>query len=304
MKARSETDWEAVIREYLRIQRETDGKLSLAAYAAMLNVDYPRLRKQFYTRSVAAWDGERVMRNEAHPSDVAVVLERLPTESKRCHKAPLSETDIAILRDLAHDRCCSIDVLARRHWGGDIKRATQHLQMLHRRRQIEFVHRDTSVAYLSRRGARLIGAPTPRRMHPRHVGHHVATLRALEDIKERLAREGAQIVPMNVDGKMVPYMAEIHVQAQERAAQSRRGTARGESYATAPDAVIQVKGSDGSVETVAVEYVTAKYSDEQISEKSGLARHYDRVVFVADSARTAGRVNAMTNCGCEIVGSP
>lgn len=294
-KGKTRTEWEKHVREYLRLQREADGEpLSIAAYAVRLDVEYNTWRYWFY-RLTEPHRGYRVLRSHLETPQRAIDL--VPEPAGRSHAGALSERDVSVLRDLAHDRCCSVDVLARRHFGGNKRQATEHLRKLQQRRQIDLVHRDPSVAYLSRRGARQIGVPPPRRMHPRHLKHHVATLRALEDLKEK----GVRLLPIEHNGKQLPYLAEVHVQALERSGQSRQGTALGESYAAAPDAVIRVQQPNGQVETVAVEYVTCKYSDVQIREKASLNETYDRVIFVADSSSTAARVETQTGQECGVV---
>jgi hypothetical protein len=222
----------------------------------------------------------------------------VPASPER-HVVRLTERDVALLQGVAHDRAAPVDVIAMRLFGGDISATEKRLHQLQRAQLVAIQANLGGVVTLTPRGARSCGVETPRRFHPRHLAHHLCTLRAIEGIRQSVASEGGRLVSLEGPrGEQLPYRLEVHVQGMERAEKSARGTERGQSYDAAPDAVVRIAWPDGRIETVAVEYFTAAYSGEQIADKAQLAHNYDRVIGVADTAATAERVQDAIGIAC------
>ena len=66
-----------------------------------------------------------------------------------------------------------------------------------------------------------------------------------------------------------------------------------------PDAVVDVERADGSRATVALEYYTAKYTDQMIAGKGDFGSAYDELVAYADTAATASRVQSILGGGVQ-----
>lgn len=223
----------------------------------------------------------------------------VPSSAAHRHVMRLTERDVALLQGVAHDRAAPVDVIAMRLFGGDLTAAERRLRELERAQLVAVRATLGGVVTLTPRGARSCGVATPRRFHPRHLAHHLCTLRAIESIRRSVEESGGRLVALEGPrGEELPYRLEVHVQGMERAEKSARGTERGQLYDAAPDAVVRIAWSDGRMETVAVEYFTAAYSAEQIADKAQLVQNYDRVIGVADTASTAGRVQDAIGIRC------
>ncbi|MEL6196021.1 MAG: hypothetical protein AAFQ77_03095 [Myxococcota bacterium] len=209
----------------------------------------------------------------------------------------LDARDVAILRELAHDRVCGVDVVAMRYFSNE-REALRAIRRLQRGGHVKLLLREGGVVSLSRKGANAIGVRAPRRMHPRHLTHHLKTLRAIELFRASVEARGGRFVAFDDDSKSPGYRLEIHVQA---AARRGSGTVRGMSYDAAPDGVVNVAWPDGRVEAIAVEYYTSSYSDAQMREKTALQQQYAGVHQVADSPRTAERVQHATGAACSVL---
>jgi hypothetical protein len=177
----------------------------------------------------------------------------------------------------------------------------RRLISLQRAGYVTFSRGSTPLFALTPKGARRVGAPLPRRVHPRHLAHHLATLGAIEDYRARLNAIGGRLVPTQLpDGQVAEYQLEFHVQAFERAG---AGTQAGTEYNASPDAIVFAELPDPKTDElrlhrVALEYFTASYSDAQIASKAVFARQFDAVHQVADCVTTAARVAAITGAVC------
>ncbi|MDP2345732.1 MAG: hypothetical protein Q8O67_32615 [Deltaproteobacteria bacterium] len=138
----------------------------------------------------------------------------------------------------------------------------------------------------ARRLQRHPGKPPPLR----NAAHHAATVRAITDV---LATIGAGAVLPTVEVRMENAVRQQRI--------GKRFVKRGDDLEVLPDAEILLRTSDGHVQRIAVEYVSAKYSDEQIREKARGLAGYDRVCFFADKPSTALRVMRLTNAGCPCI---
>lgn len=299
-KHRSRGEWEKIIREYLAQQdRYATAK---ADYCKAAGVSLASFQKWLSAMTVTK-DGSRVWAPElaAHRA-VETARARMGVVVKTWsapHVMRLTAQDIAVLRSVAHDRAAPIDVIAIRHFGGDLSAAQRRLEALESARLVAVRARDGGVVTLTARGANRCGVPTPKRFHPRHLTHHLCTLRAIEGIRQTVAAEGGRLIPLEGPrGEELPYRLEVHVQGMERSEKSERGTVRGQQYDAAPDAVVRIAWPDGRVETVAVEYFTSAYSATQIEGKAQLAETYDRVIGVADKTSTADRVQDAIGIAC------
>jgi hypothetical protein len=146
-------------------------------------------------------------------------------------------------------------------------------------------HRTQSIT-LTRQAADALGTARPALLHPKGRDHHMATLRCVEQLRAQLAKRGGAIVSVALEHAL-------------RSAQQRgRGTARGETFASFPDAVVVVREVGGSERRVALEYVTGKYTNQMIAEKANDFAAYDSTVWVADRASTSRRVEGLTGEPC------
>ena len=139
---------------------------------------------------------------------------------------------------------------------------------------------------LTRQAADALGTARPALLHPKGRDHHMATLRCVEQLRARLAKQGAVIVSVALE------------HAVRSAEQRGRGTQRGETFASFPDAVVVVRDAGGAESRVAVEYVTSKYTNQMIAEKANDFAGYDDVVWVADRVSTSRRVEGLTTRAC------
>lgn len=126
--------------------------------------------------------------------------------------------------------------------------------------------------------------------HPRARAHHAATLRFVEDVKRGL--------PPN------QRVAEVILEPELRSRlQAGHASQKGQTYDAFPDAVVVIEEMtpDGTVSKrrVAVEYVTSKYTSQDILDKAeSFAAGYDDVLWCADKARTRQRVETLVGGAC------
>lgn len=303
---RTANDWEKIVRRYCANQQAYASRLEFCEEENIYAESFRRWLRRF---SVAQ-GSKRVMlkaasepasrREEARLPAVAASKPLVTTPAPQKARVALTERDLIILRELAHDRVCGLDVIALRHFPNE-EAARKGLARLRRGAYVSVLQREAGAAMLTQKGARIIGARRPRRMHPRHLDHHLKTLRAVEELKQSLKASGSEVLPFyDRNGNEQPYRLEIHVQAAERGDKSSRGTTRGTKYDAAPDAVVQIRTSSGEVQQVAVEYFTASYSKDQILAKNDLHRLYDKVLQVADKPSTAARVEELTGRSCSV----
>jgi hypothetical protein len=317
-KARPANKWEGIVREYLARQDD----LTREEFARSQGVGAAAFKLWLSRLTLRAAEGGRVWAGLATPRPTqreggAGVFQVRPQSlglgdagaGSKAIRGGLGERDLAILRGLAHDRMAGVDVIALRHWGaerGADGAALGRLRDLERRGYVQLVTRKSVAVMLTRRGARACGAAMPRRMHPRHLEHHLATLRAIERYRAEVERLGGRFVEFELPGgRRMPYQLEIHVQSLERAARSAHGTTQGTDYDASPDAVVRVALPDGHGGTfeqnVAIEYFTRAYSDEQVQSKMELHEKFDRVVQVCDTATTAERVTGITGASATVL---
>jgi hypothetical protein len=125
---------------------------------------------------------------------------------------------------------------------------------------------------------------------PRAWRHHAASLRYVEHYKGLLGP----------NERLVEALLEPQLRSR---IQAGRATKRGETFESFPDVVLLVEAMlpDGSTATrrVAVEYVTSKYTSQDIKDKDeSFSANYDEVRWVSDSARTKARVERLTGAEC------
>lgn len=316
MLRRSPSEWKTIIQEFIERQQEYHRRqeafaekhgIALATFRAWLGRLAIRGANGFELRS-----GSAIALPTARPvyvtQDSAVLTHHTHELNKpQVRKLKLlNERDVTILKGLAHDRVVDVSVLAERHWNGSEPKARDRLRELESLGYVQVLTKRTAHVCLTRKGARSVGAPNPRRMHPRHLEHHLATLRAIEQLRRDVACRGGHFVDIELhEGQSMPYQLEIHVQSLERAMKSDGGTAFGTTYDVAPDGVVRIALPDGAggfrEQLVAVEYYTHAYSDQQMAAKSELQRHYDVVWQVSDNATTAERVERITGASCKVL---
>jgi hypothetical protein len=146
------------------------------------------------------------------------------------------------------------------------------------------------VALLGPASAGVTGtSPARNRIPPRKRAHHVRTLDAVALIQRDVGASGGRLRRTRME-------AELRLERQRG-----RFTRRGDELDLVPDAACTIEGDGRSVE-VAIEYVTSKYTDDDIARKrDAFADSYDRVMWFADRPRTAERVRKMTGMPCTIL---
>jgi len=128
-----------------------------------------------------------------------------------------------------------------------------------------------------------------KRVHARHKKHQIETLRACERLRTEM---------MATEGGHVTYRLEHELMGDEYS--GRPADSGGETYASFPDAELTVVDAAGNARSFAVEYVTASYTDEQIQSKHEQFGSYEDVVWVADTADTANRVEQIRGQECTL----
>jgi hypothetical protein len=150
----------------------------------------------------------------------------------------------------------------------------------------------TRAVTLTDRAALLLDVPRPRSVPARGRHHHMATLHAIERLRGECEKRGARIVNVHIESQ------------QRRILQKGRQTQPGQEYECFADALLYIEQpnpiGEPSRTTVALEYVTSKYSDKDIIEKADSFRRFDAMIFVADTKKTAARVTRLTGepCSC------
>lgn len=143
--------------------------------------------------------------------------------------------------------------------------------------------RRTSVVSMTSKAARELNVSKPNHVHGRSRDHHYASLRAGVDLQLRLEARGYKDVELCLEHGL------------RAAAQMGSAGRAGDTYASFPDAAVNVTGRDGRPYRIAVEYVTSKYCDEDICSKAAsFTSAYDRIEWVGDSVQTAARITRLT----------
>lgn len=134
---------------------------------------------------------------------------------------------------------------------------------------------------LGKRATRTLGFPHPAPLRPAFVEHQLRTL----DAVLLLQRTGQC-------GKVVDFKAEHSLVREAFAGNTFRPGASTVAVDKLPDAVITVE-RDGARDDVRVEYVSRKYTDEQIRAKA-TAWTSGSTVWVCSDSATSGRLARLT----------
>lgn len=127
------------------------------------------------------------------------------------------------------------------------------------------------------------GTGTVYRVHGRARDHHLASLRAVLALQTRLQARGYKVEDVMLDHA-------IRAKAQKGATPQL-----GDTFESFPDGALVAVSANGDRSAIAVEYVTSKYSDNDIISKArSFERSYDRVEWVADTVATAKRITRLT----------
>ena len=216
----------------------------------------------------------------------------------------LTARDMQVLHYLLENKCASVDVIAQRFFAvsastgernGDPRHAAaRRLQtlsdegLLRMNTQRLRTQGLATLVVATAEGAAKGGSRMPGAVPTKGLDHHVATLRALTKAREQLAAEGLAVVEERLEFQV------------RSAAQGGRATVAGEEFDAFPDGLVVVVDVTGRRLTMAVEYVTSKYTDQMIVEKDNDFAGYARKLWVADSPRTAARVSRLVGgpCAC------
>lgn len=217
----------------------------------------------------------------------------------------LTERDLVVLRYIAAHRAVPLDVLALLFFDVDPitgEPNTNPLRACKRRLQslasAGFVwptafhdgERQRDVAMLGPAATGITATrPGRNRIAPRKRAHHVRTLDAVALIHRDAWANGERVLRTRME-------AELRLEQQ-----GGRFTKSGDELDAVPDAACAIEGGAARAE-VAVEYVTSKYTDEDIARKrDAFGDNYDRVMWFADRPRTAERVWKITGMPCTIL---
>ena len=214
----------------------------------------------------------------------------------------LTPRDVEVLRFVGENKAAPMDVLAQRFFAGDDKKPNKDPTHACRRRlaalraagylddkTVPAQKRGewTRAVRLTRQASEALGLARPAALHPRGRDHHMATLRAVEQFRAQLAKTG---------GVIVDVALEHTLRSREQRGHTTR---RGESFSSFPDALVTVRDAGGAERSVAVEYVTSKYTSQMILEKAAdFAAQGWGTTWVADSISTSRRVEALTEESC------
>ena len=212
----------------------------------------------------------------------------------------LTPRDIALLQYVGANKAAPLDVVAAKYFAEHAGVANKDPAHACRRRMKALsdagyvalksipgqkAGQRTQAVTLTRKAADSLGAPRPAKLHPKGRDHHMATLRAVEQLRTQLAKRGESIVSVMLE----------HALRSE--VQRGRGTQRGDTFDSFPDAVVIVRGANGD-RRCALEYVTSKYTNQMIVEKADDFASYDETIWVADKISTTRRVEALTGQTC------
>jgi hypothetical protein len=114
------------------------------------------------------------------------------------------------------------------------------------------------------------------------IAHHVKTLDALERLEHQHRAKGDTIVEFKTEAQLIREEFKGRV----------FGGPGQQIVPKFPDAILIVRHPDGTNETVNVEYVSSKYTDQMIREKAAAFR--GPVAWAVSNSETAARVQAIT----------
>lgn len=218
------------------------------------------------------------------------------------HTVKLTPRDVAILRFIGENKSAPMDVLALRFFLGDELKPNRDPAHACRRRlaalraagylddkTIPAQKRGewTRAVRLTRQASDVLGLARPGTLHPRGRDHHMATLRGIEQYRAQLAKTGGTIVDVALEHTLRSREQHGHT------------TRRGDSFSSFPDALVTVRDAAGVERSVALEYVTSKYTSQMILDKAAdFAAQGWGTVWIADSISTSRRVEALTEDSC------
>lgn len=148
-----------------------------------------------------------------------------------------------------------------------------------------------TLAYcITPRAARDFNSPLPPTIRENFVQHHIKTLDAIFQVEKQVLFSG--------EGRVVDFKMESQLVRENFKGKLFRPNS-GTIVPQFPDAQIVIRRSDGTEETVNVEYVSSKYTDEMIREKH--KSFAGRTVWAAPNSSTAARVQAITGSPAVLV---
>jgi hypothetical protein len=142
-------------------------------------------------------------------------------------------------------------------------------------------HYFTKGLFITQRASADFNIPLPPTLREDLIGHHLKTMDALLRVEESLFEQGYDTLGFKAEAQL------LREQFRGRIFDGQQNV-----LPKFPDAQLTVRGPDGTVSTINVEYVTAKYTNSQIQEKHDAFS--GPTVWAADSAATAKRVEAVT----------
>jgi hypothetical protein len=144
---------------------------------------------------------------------------------------------------------------------------------------------------LTAKGSKRCGnGRVPKRVHRNQIIHHLKTLDSIEFIKQNLLKDGTAFIKHNIEPDIISDIR----------SKSGGATMLRQSYEDAPDATIITKDENGGESTIAVEYVSHHYSENQILAKGALLHIYGKssVIFTANSETVAQKVERLIGVKC------
>lgn len=144
--------------------------------------------------------------------------------------------------------------------------------------------------YVTPRASRELNVPLPPNIREAFVDHHVQTLNAVRHLEDHYRAQGISVVGFRTESQLI--REDFAGKTFDSRYRQRLATENGSVSLKYADAVVTIRHPDGHSEDVSVEYVSSKYTDDQIREKH--KAFTGRVVWAVSSSATAARVTAIT----------
>lgn len=217
----------------------------------------------------------------------------------------LTDRDRQLLAFLVQHKAAPMDVIARRFFAynpfdGTVNSNPERAA----RTRLKSLAKAGMVSYRKRRlstqgemyivqplsaGAHAIAAQLPTTVPSRNLDHHAATHKAVLKVREEFESRGYVILK---------ELQDMQVRSD---ALGGRITKKGDAYSAFADGVLHVRDPSGQERTIAIEYVTSKYTNQMIVDKFNQFKNYDSVYWFSDKVSTTTRVNHLTDGGCVLL---
>lgn len=138
--------------------------------------------------------------------------------------------------------------------------------------------------YVTQRASGEFNMALPPSVRESFLEHHLKTLDAAHRLERRFRDQGCEILSFKLESDLIRERSSGKVF-------DHRGMALGKF----PDAVLTVRHPDGREESINIEYVSSKYTDQMIREKHD--QFTGKTAWAASNEETANRVERITGGG-------